>query len=84
MPSGEDYNRMEVDLNNKPFLQPVDAEDTKASIYYIRQKWIKYACETWTLVIWLHWADSETGSANIVNSRIGVPPLSSRIVARER
>jgi hypothetical protein len=38
MPSGEDYNRMEVDLDNKPFLQLVDAQDTKASIYYVRQK----------------------------------------------
>ncbi|KAL5331049.1 hypothetical protein ACEPPN_000578 [Leptodophora sp. 'Broadleaf-Isolate-01'] len=32
MLSGEDYQRMEVRLDNKPFLQPVDAEDTKASI----------------------------------------------------
>jgi hypothetical protein len=51
MPSGEDYDQMEVDLDNKPFLQPVDAEDTKASIYYIRQKWMKYAPKTWILVI---------------------------------
>ena len=51
MPSGEDYDRMEVDLDNEPFLQPVDAEDTKASIYYVRQKWMKYARETWILVI---------------------------------
>ena len=36
--SGEDYNQIEVILDNKPFLQPVDAEDTKASIYYVRQK----------------------------------------------
>ncbi|KAH9204571.1 hypothetical protein DL95DRAFT_471364 [Leptodontidium sp. 2 PMI_412] len=32
MLSGEDYQRMEVGLDNKPFLQPVDAEDTKAMI----------------------------------------------------
>jgi hypothetical protein len=51
MPSGEDYDQMEVDLDNKPFLQPVDAEDTKASIYYVRQKWMKYAPKTWILVI---------------------------------
>ena len=38
MLSGEDYNRIKVDLNNKLFLQPVDAEDTKANIYYIKQK----------------------------------------------
>jgi hypothetical protein len=51
MLSGEGYDRMEVDLDNKPFLQPVDAEDTKASIYYVRQKWMKYARETWILMI---------------------------------
>jgi len=46
MLSGEDYNRIKVDLDNKPFLQLVNAEDTKASIYYVKQKWIKYARET--------------------------------------
>ena len=35
---------MEVDLDNKQFLQPLDADNTKASIYYIRQKFIRYAC----------------------------------------
>jgi hypothetical protein len=44
MLSGEDYQIMEVVLNNKQFLQPLDADNTKASIYYIRQKFIKYAC----------------------------------------
>lgn len=43
MLSGEDYQRMEVGLDNKPFLQPLDCDNTKASIYYIRQKWTKYA-----------------------------------------
>ena len=38
MLSGEDYNRIKVDLNNKLFLQPVDAEDTKANIFYFKQK----------------------------------------------
>ena len=51
MPSKEDYNRIKVDLNNKLFLQPVDAEDTKASIYYIRQKQTKYTPKTQILVI---------------------------------
>jgi hypothetical protein len=40
--SGEDYRLMEVDLNNKPFLAPIDADNTKASVYYIRQKYIRY------------------------------------------
>jgi hypothetical protein len=35
---------MEVDLNNKQFLQLLDADNTKASIYYIQQKFIRYAC----------------------------------------
>lgn len=51
MPNGEDYDQMEANLDNKPFLQPVDAEDTKANIYYVRQKWMKYAPKTWILVI---------------------------------
>jgi hypothetical protein len=41
MLGGEDYQMMEVVLNNKQFLQPLDADNTKASIYYIRQKFIK-------------------------------------------
>ena len=43
MLSGEDYQRIEVGLDNKPFLQPLDSDNTKASIYYIRQKWMKCA-----------------------------------------
>jgi hypothetical protein len=35
---------IEVVLNNKQFLQLLDLDNTKASIYYIRQKFIKYAC----------------------------------------
>ena len=42
MLGGEGYDRIEVDLDNKPFLQPVDAEDTKASVYYVGQKLILY------------------------------------------
>jgi hypothetical protein len=46
MLSGEDYQMMEVVLNNKQFLQPLDADNTKASIYYIRQKFMRYACNS--------------------------------------
>jgi hypothetical protein len=46
MLSGEDYQVMEVDLNNKQFLQPLDADNTKASIYYIGQKFIRYSRKT--------------------------------------
>jgi hypothetical protein len=42
MLSGEDYQILRVDLNNKQFLQPLDAENTKASIHYIRQKFTRY------------------------------------------
>jgi hypothetical protein len=51
MLSGEDYQRIEVGLDNKPFLQPLDSENTKASIYYIRQKFMKYARKTWISAI---------------------------------
>jgi len=51
MLSREDYQRIEVGLDNKPFLQPLYSENTKASIYYIRQKFMKYARKTWILVI---------------------------------
>jgi hypothetical protein len=46
MLSGDGYRLMEVNLNNKQFLQPVDADNTKASMYYIRQKFIWYARKT--------------------------------------
>jgi hypothetical protein len=35
MLGSEDYRLIEVDLDNKRFLQPLDANNTKASIYYI-------------------------------------------------
>jgi hypothetical protein len=50
MLSGDDYRLMEVNLNNKQFLQLLDADNTKASIYYIRQKFIRYACKTLMLI----------------------------------
>ncbi len=43
MLSREDYQLIEIKLDNKQFLQPLDADNTKASIYYIRQKFIRYA-----------------------------------------
>jgi hypothetical protein len=46
MLSRDDYRLMEVNLNNKQFLQPLDADNTKACIYYIRQKFIRYARKT--------------------------------------
>ncbi|CZR65894.1 uncharacterized protein PAC_15794 [Phialocephala subalpina] len=44
MLSEEDYQRTEVSLDNKPFLYPVDAEDIKASIHYVRWKFMKFCC----------------------------------------
>jgi len=41
---GEDYRRMEAAYDNKGFLQPLDSDNTKASIYYIRHKFMRY-CE---------------------------------------
>jgi hypothetical protein len=38
MLSREDYQRQRAELNQKKFLQPLDADNSKASIYYIRQK----------------------------------------------
>lgn len=46
MMKGEDYQLMRADLNNTHFLQPMDADNTKASIHYIRQKFSRYARET--------------------------------------
>jgi hypothetical protein len=44
--SGEDYRLLEVNLDSKPHLQPQDSDNSKASIYYIRQKLIRYICNT--------------------------------------
>jgi hypothetical protein len=43
MLSRSDYQRQRVELNQKKSLQPLDADDSKASIYYIRQKFARYA-----------------------------------------
>ncbi|KAG9232492.1 FluG domain-containing protein [Amylocarpus encephaloides] len=40
--SGEDFKLLEDNLNNKRRLPQKDSDNTKASIYYIRQKFIKY------------------------------------------
>jgi hypothetical protein len=37
-----DYQRKRVELNQTKFLQPLDADNSKASIYYIRQKLTRY------------------------------------------
>lgn len=47
---GEDYRLLEVNLDSKPRLQPADSENTKASIYYIRQKFIRWAYHTLVFV----------------------------------
>jgi hypothetical protein len=39
--SGEGCRQLEVNLDGKLRLQPKDAENTKASIYYIRQKFTR-------------------------------------------
>ena len=31
-------DQIEVNLDDKPFLQLADAKDTKANIYYVKQK----------------------------------------------
>ena len=51
MLSRDDYRLMEVKFNNKQSLQPLDADNAKASIYYIRQKFIRYARKTLMQVI---------------------------------
>jgi hypothetical protein len=38
----KDYQRKRAELNQKKFLQPLDADNSKASIYYIRQKLTRY------------------------------------------
>jgi hypothetical protein len=39
----EDYRQMRTDLNKQQFILPVDSDNTKASIYYIKQKFIRYS-----------------------------------------
>lgn len=38
-----DYQRKRAELNRTTFLQPLDADNSKASIYYIRRKLTRYS-----------------------------------------
>jgi hypothetical protein len=51
MLNAEDFRLLEVNLDGKPHLQPLDSDNTKASIYYIRQKFIRYIHNTQVLHI---------------------------------
>jgi hypothetical protein len=42
---GGDYQRLEDEYDKTSFIQPLDADNTKASIYYTRRKWARYAWE---------------------------------------
>jgi hypothetical protein len=44
--SGRDYRQMEDEYDKTTFIQPLDADNTKASIYYTRRKWTRYAWNT--------------------------------------
>ncbi|KAJ8058423.1 hypothetical protein OCU04_012612 [Sclerotinia nivalis] len=71
MLSIEGYRLLRDDLNNTQFLQPIGAENTKASIYYIIRKFIRYCdhigighwrtailtqnCDKGTMMLFLHW-----------------------------
>ena len=44
--SGGDYRQMEDEYDKTAFIQPLDADNTKASIYYTRRKWTRYASQT--------------------------------------
>jgi len=46
MLSKDNYRLREDNLNNKQFLQLLDADNTKASIYSIRRKFVRYARKT--------------------------------------
>lgn len=41
--SGREYRQMEDNYDKTAFIQPLDAINTKASIYYTRRKWTRYA-----------------------------------------
>jgi len=43
---GKDYRRMEKEYDRKSFLQPLDADNTKANIYFTRRKFIRYVWQT--------------------------------------
>ncbi|KID96846.1 FluG domain-containing protein, partial [Metarhizium majus ARSEF 297] len=39
--SAHGYHRLQRQLNKKTFLAPVDADTTKANIYYIKKKFMR-------------------------------------------
>lgn len=41
----EDYRQMRTDLNKQHFILPLDSDNTKASIYYIKQKFVRFCDE---------------------------------------
>ena len=41
--TSEDYRQMRTNLNKQQFILPIDSKNTKASIYYIKQKFIRYS-----------------------------------------
>ena len=53
----DNYQFMKIKLNKKHFLQSLDSDNIKVNIYYIRQKFIRYTCMIWILMIWPDWAD---------------------------
>ena len=57
MLSRDNYQLIEIELNKKHFLQLLNSDNIKTNIYYIRQKFIRYACMIWILMIWPDWAD---------------------------
>lgn len=40
--SGKDYQQMEDNYDKTSFIQPEDADTTRASIYYTRRKWTRH------------------------------------------
>jgi hypothetical protein len=38
----DDFREMRTNLNKEHFISPLDSDNTKASIYYIKQKFIRY------------------------------------------
>ena len=53
----DDHQFIKIELNKKHFLQSLNFNNIKINIYYIRQKFIRYACIIWILMIWLNWVD---------------------------
>ncbi|RDL30426.1 uncharacterized protein BP5553_10304 [Venustampulla echinocandica] len=43
--SGGDYQQIEDNYNKTAFIPPLNANNTKASIYYTRLKWTSWICE---------------------------------------